>query len=82
VGLGFGFWTLLADSNVSLVHVAFEPVILCGCVFIIINCAGVVAAALYNNQRLPERVGWAMVAWYFVYLAAVVGIISTQRMVP
>lgn len=72
VGLGVGFWALLADTDRISVSVQFDPVVLVGCVFAMINCCGIVAVALLNKHWLPSRFGWSMIVWYGVYVAVMI----------
>ena len=58
VGLGLGFWALLA-----------------GCLFILLNCGGLVGVSLAHRQRLPGWCGWAMVGCYAAYLATVLALV-------
>ena len=76
VGLGVGFWTFLADNGVSSTPVVFDPLIGLGCLFVMLNCAGLVAVAVTNNQRLPGRFGWVMLGWYGLYLMVVACIVA------
>ena len=75
VGLGLGFWALLEESHARRAAVAMDPVVLVGCLFIMANCAGLVAVALLHRQWLPAWCGWAMVGAYAAYLLSVVAVL-------
>ena len=75
VGLGIGFWTYLADTKQTFTPVRFDAVVAIGCVFAMLNCAGVTAVAVKKKHRLPGRFGWVMVGWYGVYMATVLAIV-------
>ncbi|KAI7838328.1 hypothetical protein COHA_007897 [Chlorella ohadii] len=76
VGLGLGFWALLSDSHMRKAAVKLDPVVLVGCIFIMLNCACVVAVALLHRQWLPAWSGWAMVGCYATYLTAVLTVLA------
>ena len=71
LGLGLGFAALLRDSGAAAAAVALDPVVLVGCLFIMVNCLALVAVSAHNNHWLPRWCGWAMVGWYGCYLATV-----------
>ena len=74
VGLGVGFWSLLADRNITSTPISFDLVILIGCIFLMTNCAGIIMMAMANKprHRLSAGFGWFMISWYCLYLAVVV----------
>lgn len=76
VGLGLGFWALLSESHMRRAAVVMDPVVLVGCIFIFINCTGLVALALLHRQRLPAWAGWAMVGLYATYLSVVLTVLA------
>lgn len=49
---------------------------LVGCIFIMINCAAVVAVALLHRQWLPAWSGWAMVGCYATYLTVILTVLA------
>lgn len=53
-----------------------DPVVLVGCIFIMLNCACVVAVSLLHRQWLPAWSGWAMVGCYATYLTAVLTVLA------
>ena len=53
-----------------------DPVVLVGCIFIMINCAAVVAVALLHRQWLPAWSGWAMVGCYATYLTVILTVLA------
>lgn len=71
IGLGAGFWALLADTKQTWTAVGFNGVIAVGCAFSIINCIVIVIVALRNRQRLPGEFGWVLLGWYGVYMMVV-----------
>jgi sodium/potassium/calcium exchanger 6 len=71
VGLGVGFWAYLADTKQKFTLVKFDSVVLVGCVFAMLNCAGVIAVAMKCRHRLPGKFGWVMCGWYAVYMLVV-----------
>jgi Ca2+/Na+ antiporter len=71
VGLGIGFWAYLADTKQRSTPVKFDSVVLVGCIFAMLNCAGVVAVAVKKKHRLPGRFGWVMCGWYVLYMFVV-----------
>lgn len=71
VGLGIGFWAYLADTKQKSTPVKFDSVVLVGCVFSMLNCAGVIATAVRNKHRLPGQFGWVMCGWYLLYMLVV-----------
>jgi sodium/potassium/calcium exchanger 6 len=75
VGLGLGFWALLQESGAAETAVEMDPVVLTGCVFIMVNCAALVGVSLAHRQHLPEWCGAAMVGLYCAYLAVVLAVI-------
>lgn len=76
VGLGLGFWALLSDSHMRKAAVKLDPVVLVGCIFIMLNCSAVVAVALLHRQWLPAWSGWAMVGCYATYLTVVLTVLA------
>ena len=75
VGLGLGFWALLAEAHEVRAAVEMDPVVLAGCLFILLNCGGLVGVSLAHRQRLPGWCGWAMVGCYAAYLATVLALV-------
>ena len=71
VGLGIGFWAYLADTKQKSTVVKFDSVVLVGCIFAMLNCAGVVTVAVMKKHRLPGEFGWVMCGWYLLYMLAV-----------
>jgi len=71
IGLGIGFWAYLADTKQKSTPIKFDSVVLVGCVFAMLNCAGVVATAVKNKHHLPGQVGWVMCGWYLLYMLVV-----------
>ena len=55
--------------------VEMDPVVLAGCLFILLNCGGLVGVSLAHRQRLPGWCGWAMVGCYAAYLATVLALV-------
>lgn len=76
VGLGLGFWMLLADTKERFAMVTFDPVVLVGCIFAMVNCAGVAAVAVLNGHWLPGRFGWSMIVWYGIYMAVIIVVVT------
>jgi solute carrier family 24 (sodium/potassium/calcium exchanger), member 6 len=76
LGLGIGFWAFLTDAGKASTTVEFDPVVIVGCGFILVNCAGVVATAVLERPGhwLPVRLGWAMMAWYGLYMAVILAV--------
>lgn len=71
VGLGIGFWAYLAETKQKSTPVNFDSVVLVGCVFAMLNCAGVIATAVKNKHHLPSKFGWVMCGWYLLYMLVV-----------
>ena len=71
IGLGAGFWALLADTKQTWTAVGFNGVVAVGCAFSIVNCLVIVITALRSRQRLPGEFGWVMLGWYGVYMMVV-----------
>ena len=76
IGLGLGFLFLLRDTGQAAVLVALDPSIAVGCAFIMASCLAIVAASLHGHQWLSTHVGWAMIAWYGLYLAVVLLVLA------
>jgi len=75
VGLGLGFWALFVDKKQSVAAVRFDPVVLVGCVFAMINCVGMATVAMLNKHWLPARYGWTMICWYGVYMTVLLFVV-------
>ena len=76
VGLGLGFWALLGESGAAATQVEMDPVVLVGCVFILVNCACLVGISLAHRQYLPAWCGWGMVGLYCLYLTVVLAVMT------
>ena len=74
IGLGCGFLLVLRDGGATAV--ALQPLVAVGCAFIIALCLALCGASLAGGLRLSERVGWAMMAWYCLYLIMVLLTVS------
>lgn len=75
VGLGLGFWALLQDTGAARTAVSMDPVVLVGCLFVMLNCAGLVGISLTHRQHLPAWCGGVMVGLYALYLSVVLAVI-------
>ncbi|PSC70482.1 sodium calcium exchanger [Micractinium conductrix] len=75
VGLGIGFWSLLQESHLRRAAVTMDPVVLVGCLFIMLNCVCLIVVSLAHRHWLPAWCGWAMVGGYCAYLASVLGVL-------
>lgn len=75
VGLGCGFWALLQESHAKRAAVSMDPVVLVGCLFTMLHCAGLIGVSLTHRQWLPAWCGWAMIGCYCAYMTAVLAVL-------
>lgn len=69
IGLGLGFSNLAAQTGNPMAQVALSPPILCGFVFVLLNCASILFTGIVVGKgRIESYYGYVALTLYTIYV--------------